>query len=330
MDRCHKKAEFNFPELFYASLFCEPKDKLSLMQIRKVTERFMNQASSLCPTSKEYDDFNVERRARLGALDRVSFEVDDRLSCGWLLVFENDFSVKLSFFIQYEKRFVLMNDDVDLMHELRKDEILVTVQKFISVHEGVGFIEAKVDSHGMRWVVVNEMPPGSAVDYPDNVGTASRIVMSEPQFTALRDVMQDRVARSRDDMKKLQSVYCSVLRQIVAKTRENLRSDCFGCMRGAPGDAFICSRGDVRCIEMKLYMCLQKKRIANQRKCYEFVYENIAHIFPAAAKCLKEEMRQEEGLINKYPGGLPDHVQHCKPNEKQIPMSVVGPMDYDA
>lgn len=326
MNFCHETVNFGLPDVFYTSYFCDKKPTVLLHQLRKITERFMNTGSVLCSLSENYDTSNVGRKERLCALDRVTFDVDAQLRCGWMILLGDDFNIKLVFFLEYEKRFVLIKNEEEFLSMFKNN-----IVELDEAHNGVflfdsGVIKIKTDDYGMRWLIVSELLSWKGMN-PEEVQGPFRVVISETQFYALRQILNNRVRKARCEISYLMSTYNVVLREIVAFTRINIRSDCSGCMRSGPGDMYNCGRGDTLCIESMLHMCLQKKRLANRNKCLEFVYENISYIFPTIARRLKEEMHHEEHLLNYYSGGMPEYVKHCNDKERKFPMS--NNMDYD-
>lgn len=280
----------------------------------------MNMGTVLCPLSQQFDATNVRRKASLNVLERVTFDVDVDLRCGWLLLLGDDFDTKLVFFLEYGKRFVLINN-VDEFISLFQSSIA----ELYEVHDGVmmfdsGVIKIKQDEFNMHWMIITELVSGVCYN-PDAVrGLACRVVLSETQFYALRQVLNNLVKKARCEINYLMSTYNVVLREILVQTRNNIRSDCFGCMRSEPGE-FSCAKGDTNCVETALYLCLQKKRIANRKQCLEFVFENISHIFPTIARRLKKEMHNEEHMFKYSSEGSLEYVKYNNDKDLKNPLA---------
>ena len=190
-------------------------------------------------------------------------------------------------------------------------------------------IVLKVDQDEFEkyWFTATELMSWKGMK-PTDVGGPSRIVMSETHFKALRALLPNpRLKKARIEFRYLMSAYNVMLREFVSQARMNIRSDCGGCMRSEPDDMYICGRSSSLCIEMILHVCLKKKRIANRNKGLDFLYENISHLFPTIAKRLKEEMYDEEYLMNNFSGGIPEYVKHFKGDERKFPLA--DSMDYD-
>jgi hypothetical protein len=324
MDACHEYATFDLPGVFFPSYYGEEKPNHSTNSLKNSITRFMNTSSEFCPSSKVIDTFNVNRKKTLNALDRISFDLGENLSCGWLILLDDHFTIHLVFFLEYEKRFVLIEHEEDFFnyfkHTPEED------YKGIFDFQGVSLRSNQDEFSNHWWVVIEKMSWKKL--RTNDFGGSAHIVMNENHFQGLRQILgNQRFKKARFELAYLNAAYNSMLRDFLAHVRLNIRSDCAGCVRSAAGDMFICGRSSSRCIESLLHVCLQKKRIANRTKGLEFLYENIPHIFPAIARRLKEEMRDEENLMKKFSGGLPDYVKHCQGNERKFPQG--ENMDYD-
>jgi hypothetical protein len=296
-----------------------------MQYFRPKIEHFMNMSTELCPLSKEFDDINVRRKASLNTLERVSFDVDVDLRCGWLLLLGHDFNIELVFFLEYGKRFVLINN-VDEFISLFE----VSIAELYKVHDGVlmfdsGVIKIKQDEFNMHWMIITELVSGVCFN-PDAVrGLACRVVLSETQFYALRQVLNNLVKKARCEINYLMSTYNVVLREILVQTRNNICSDCFGFMRSEPGE-FSCAKGDTNCIAKALYLGLQKKRITNRKQCLEFVFENISRIFPTIARRLKKEMHNEELMFKYSLEGSLEYVSYNNGKDLKNPLANTMPI----
>jgi hypothetical protein len=286
----------------------------------------MNTSTPLCPISTYIDTYNVNRRKQLNSLDFISFDVDENLRCGWMILLGEGFNVNLTFFLEYNRRLVLIKDEEDFL-SIFKDNLIDLHEK----SDGVvlfdcGVVNIKKDFYGNRWVVVSETCSWRDISV-QKMNESCRVVLSEAQFYLLREVLSTRVKRVRSEMVSLCSTYNCVLRELVSQVRSNVRSNCNGCMRSGPGDIFTCGKTDACCLEAALHIVLQKKKIANRNKALDFVFENITHIFVSVARRIKEEMRCEENLLKYFAGGIPDYVKHFKITK--IPKVENADMDYD-
>lgn len=328
MELCHEKVIFNLPDEFYSRIYCDKKPTVLLYQLRKAMEHFMNTSYPvLCPVSEQMDAFNICRKQRLNALDRITFDIDDHMRCGWMIVLGEDFNITSVFFLEYENRFVLIKSEFDFLNFFKSnivdlDEMHDSVLLFDS-----GVVRIKKDEFGMRWLIITEMASWQGVNVHD-AAAPSRIVMSEAQFYSLKEILNTKVSKARYEINYLRHTYNVALREFVMFARLSTRANCTGCMRSDAGTQFICGRGDSVCIEALLHSHLQRKIIAGRHKCLKFVYENIAYIFPTVARRLKEEMFNEENLLKYYSGGIPDYVKHCNRPERRAPHEN-GIMDYD-
>lgn len=325
MDSCHEFATFDLPDEFYTSFYGEEKPNRSSKQLKNAITRFMNTSSEFCPSSELIDAFNVSRKKTLNALDSISFDLGEKLSCGWMILLDDHFTTHLVFFLEYEKRFVLIEHEEDFFnyvtHTPEKD------YAGIFDFQGVS-LRSTQDEFANNWWVVIEKMSWTNLRASEFYGGSSHIVMNENHFQCLLKILgNQRFKKARFELGYLKATYNATLRDFLAHARLNIRSDCAGCVRSGPGDMFICGRSSSLCIESLLHVCLQKKRIANRTKGLEFLYENISHIFPAIARRLKEEMHEEENLLKKFSGGLPDYVKHFQSDEKKF---LLGEnMDYD-
>jgi hypothetical protein len=75
------------------------KPPVLLYQLRKCMERFMNTGCALSPKSEIIDAYNVGPMKRINAIDRIYFDVDEHLRCGWMIMLGEGFNVKIVFFL---------------------------------------------------------------------------------------------------------------------------------------------------------------------------------------------------------------------------------------
>jgi hypothetical protein len=285
LDFCHDMMLFDLPELFYTHYFCAEKPAVMNLQLRKTLERFMNSGTVLCPLSKTIDDFNIARKEHLHELDRITFEVDNQLSCGWLLFLDENLSVHHKFFLEYGKRFVLFDADSSIVSSLYEDPFIANVANGMSASGCDAVVIIRTDEYGMRWLIVNEKQPGHPLN---DWGSHSRIVISDPQLIALRTLLSAHLNEKPREMIYLQSLYQMLIRDLVTTTKNTIRTNCSGCARS--GDALVCSRGDSLCIELMLHKCIQRKRLENPSKCLESVYNIICDNFPIISRRIKMEL----------------------------------------
>jgi hypothetical protein len=121
------------------------------------------------------------------------------------------------------------------------------------------------------------------------------------------------------EMLDLCASYNIAIREIMYNVRQNVKTECTGCVRSGAGDVYICGSSDVKFIENLMNVYLRKKKVSNFcNKAAEKIYQTLPSVFNFLAGKLKDEMSSEELFLKSFSGGVPIYIRQCERSQRKL------------
>jgi hypothetical protein len=297
--------------------------EVGMYELSALMEKFLNFYDPQFNVGATYDVENLYRRLNMSVLFDSSFDVGSNLKAGLIVILNEDqciFEPLLK--IQCGERMILVKDIAKflLMFSQSFDKLNSSYGNHMIFENLVGRIVHDVHTCS-PWLVLYQIQNY----YRHRIGIEEepiRIVFSQREFRALLSFLNNQLYVIKADMVSMCTLANCLLRDIMAKARQEIKQNCKGCMENM---IIHHTCADLMIFPKRAGETLSKQFAAakadpmNSDKCRKRVLEALMRHSEPITDYLVKAAKTEASVACRFTGGVPLWVKaYVPPNTKDV------------
>jgi hypothetical protein len=297
--------------------------EVGMHELTALMEKFLNFYDPQFNVGATYDVENLYRRLSLSVLFDSSFNVGSNLKAGLVVILNEDqciFETLLK--IQCGERMILVKDISMFVHMFAQsfDKLNSSYGQHMVFENLIGRIVHDVHTCA-PWLVLYQIQNY----YRHRIGVEEepiRIVFSQREFRALLTFLNNQLYVIKADMGSMCTLANSLLRDILAKVRHEIKQNCKGCMENM---IIHHTCADIMIFPKRAGETLLKQFAAakadpmNSDKCRKRVLVALMSLAEPITKYLVNAVKTEASVACRFTGGAPLWIKtYVPPDTKDV------------